>query len=1836
VRSRISIPELTAKFATDDAEADLGEITRALATLADWGLVQGSPETGYELADAGRALLLVPAGPVRLHDFGLIEDLHLARAALAHKPVWDTMGPYATAQAEATHRALVELLLRLAAGRYELSTAAVAARAGIAHTGGAPASGIGRLLELLKGEGAALATLSEVLDREAQDVQVVLNELVDEGWVSWHGDRYALTERPAQLVSRLAAVRMEGTALGRFLAQWPDWSADSKAADWAILWAIMWRFAEPVTSPLQDLSDVEVQWRANSAEPDAVRVVSASGAEVIFDDSLATLGDALGVLADATTPLTRTQWIGSLRGRNQNSLKRQEPALAGPLGLLESNLVDRRWVFELTERGKALVAIARSGAAGPVVTALLAGWPTATTLLAHRDAIDELLDNAGGIRPDTTGGHSEQTFPQAAFIGVLAGVAFAGLTLVPVAGLTPLVVAAGAGLGMMFWAGMQVMPPLGRLLGALARWVGRPATEPAHGWLVEQPGLRFLLRPFRVPLRRMNRLDSQWVILTDSVVAARYDSVPLAERVLLGAQGPAGTHAADVSNRSVPGRTVLARVAGIRPLRGAVAARAPTEATLHKVAQAEPAQPGLDGNGVPGPVVRGLALGSAALAVIMTVVWALLGHHDTAIAVAASIPTGGGGRSTGSAGRSELPSALDNRAKVEAAYRLYSGADTGQPLSALLIATRLGVSTSMVYAAFDRHGFDRRDLEEAAAQSWHPTEEERKGAPREDLSWQADYQRPVIEERARAMADTLGHSPDEDEWLHHGGKPGASKIRKMYGSWPGFMRAAHLTPKQIASHADEGLFAALAEAANAIGATPADGYQKLTYNEYREWRNRHSPNSPSAPTIARRLGGGSWTRARARFAKYRAAAEITSAPEQTLSPQPTSEDVYEEYLTPANLLEPARTMSQLYHEGLFGLMAVGKILGCSKMAVKRQFKKAGVPIRPRSFAAQLRETITRAAREPKAPMVEQLWRGDELRPGLDPERIAPQIGLDLRQVILMLRGRIRAEEFAHRYRQRFASPSTTRGPAGEPTASDQPSVTSQDDAPRNNGLASDTTDTETDPRTGGSSGGGHVGRALAVVGVVFTALTGLPIFLGRGAAAAATTMTSNGGTGAGLGSNIALASVGVWIFIALTAFSSQQLRQAAGRAWRWLVSSGGPFTFAGVTAGALAGYGLWLLIISPLTTVETTTMVAGGVLWSINRIWVARAGSVPPPSARTTVGGSRISARLPGTFGHRLWARLPQGPTSSLRTVRTSSTRWITGLSTQHLLWAVSIAATVLTVVLTHGWFAPGLCSTMIILPIGGQPRGTRAELAELDDSALIQLVNQRHQDASDAFAVLYRRHVAAAYEKARSLTSNVAIQDDVVADAVSTVYAALLSGAAPEHFRAYLNQSVRHTYLDHFRQVLQREAEFDDELVDTHPLLVDPARTEDDVPARLAAEPMMAVWQTLPERWRQVLALRVLQGLSAAEAAPLLGLGANAGAALLYRVKAGLRTAFQAELDRAAARNGAAVIPAWVGVAFAARATAWGAVLAAEDDPLGRRAVDLRVDPADFTLITHGSWAGVLVPTEDGSIPLTARQLSDRLESLPQFRDWRATGTGRLVIPGCDLARNPMEMAALADRLGVTVLVPDTAVFVHAPDSTGGPARVSLADGGQWIEFAPGMAPTSVFAPIALTNPNTIPNSIRFGPAGVRSGATARAPPVRAGEQPAADEQLTRMRRGKPTIKNVLKVVESMRSSNRELTRVLRSMGVGTAQSCKLLSTLVTIGILAIESDADSGTNARYAVPEPIADAIVDVAARAPTGNSLRWHLLGDINKLLDSGLDTISDRRNRAARGTVAQGCY
>ncbi len=172
---------------------------------------------------------------------------------------------------------------------------------------------------------------------------------------------------------------------------------------------------------------------------------------------------------------------------------------------------------------------------------------------------------------------------------------------------------------------------------------------------------------------------------------------------------------------------------------------------------------------------------------------------------------------------------------------------------------------------------------------------------------------------------------------------------------------------------------------------------------------------------------------------------------------------------------------------------------------------------------------------------------------------------------------------------------------------------------------------------------------------------------------------------------------------------------------------------------------------------------------------------------------------------------------------------------------------------------------------------------ASMSDAELI--VASRHGN-SDAYAELYRRHRDSALAGARALTRSRSDADDVVSDAFAKVLRVLQGGGGPElAFRPYLLTAVRNSFYDKVRR--SREQPTDDVQLEGAAEVVLPTDNSDDTSFAAAA------FATLPERWQQVLWYTEVEGKSAAEIAPILGLAPNAVAALAYRAREGLRQAY-------------------------------------------------------------------------------------------------------------------------------------------------------------------------------------------------------------------------------------------------------------------------------------------------------------------------------------------------------
>jgi hypothetical protein len=180
------------------------------------------------------------------------------------------------------------------------------------------------------------------------------------------------------------------------------------------------------------------------------------------------------------------------------------------------------------------------------------------------------------------------------------------------------------------------------------------------------------------------------------------------------------------------------------------------------------------------------------------------------------------------------------------------------------------------------------------------------------------------------------------------------------------------------------------------------------------------------------------------------------------------------------------------------------------------------------------------------------------------------------------------------------------------------------------------------------------------------------------------------------------------------------------------------------------------------------------------------------------------------------------------------------------------------------------------------------------------------------------------------------------------------------------------------------------------------------------------------------------------------------------------------------------------------------GAILVPRADPLRGYALELRVDPRDFTLVAHADRDGLRYPAPGADLRIGHDQLAQLLAHTPEFTAWRSArtdGTGRLVVCGCEIAADTeVALRSLSDALDVPVAGADAVLFVHPPTGAA-PARVSLgkrAEGaaGRWYLVERGRAASEIPPP----TDTTAPGAVRLGPPGVTASIPPGAGPVRVG----------------------------------------------------------------------------------------------------------------------------------------
>jgi RNA polymerase sigma factor (sigma-70 family) len=172
--------------------------------------------------------------------------------------------------------------------------------------------------------------------------------------------------------------------------------------------------------------------------------------------------------------------------------------------------------------------------------------------------------------------------------------------------------------------------------------------------------------------------------------------------------------------------------------------------------------------------------------------------------------------------------------------------------------------------------------------------------------------------------------------------------------------------------------------------------------------------------------------------------------------------------------------------------------------------------------------------------------------------------------------------------------------------------------------------------------------------------------------------------------------------------------------------------------------------------------------------------------------------------------------------------------------------------------------------------------LTALSDAGLL---DQARDGDEAAFTELYVRH----HEAARRLASTyrrVGDPEDLVNGAFERVLGALRRGAGPtESFRAYLFVTLR-------RLAAEQGERPADQSIDEVP---EPVGNEADAPELDHAdrELITRAFESLPERWQAVLWHTAVEGRQPRELAGVLGVSANAAAAMAYRAREKLRQAY-------------------------------------------------------------------------------------------------------------------------------------------------------------------------------------------------------------------------------------------------------------------------------------------------------------------------------------------------------
>lgn len=171
------------------------------------------------------------------------------------------------------------------------------------------------------------------------------------------------------------------------------------------------------------------------------------------------------------------------------------------------------------------------------------------------------------------------------------------------------------------------------------------------------------------------------------------------------------------------------------------------------------------------------------------------------------------------------------------------------------------------------------------------------------------------------------------------------------------------------------------------------------------------------------------------------------------------------------------------------------------------------------------------------------------------------------------------------------------------------------------------------------------------------------------------------------------------------------------------------------------------------------------------------------------------------------------------------------------------------------------------------------ADLERLSDE---ELAGRARTGDPVPFEMLWRRHADAGRRVASRFTA-ASDPDDIVQEAYLRIFSSLGRGRGPDGpFRPYLYQTIRNIAITWSRQQTS-----------SIELLADLSDGTDLSESVLEGTMTATAFRSLPVRWQEILWYTEVEGLEAADIAPLLGIRPGAVSALSYRAREGLRRAW-------------------------------------------------------------------------------------------------------------------------------------------------------------------------------------------------------------------------------------------------------------------------------------------------------------------------------------------------------